>query len=379
MPTSWDAVVVGAGVAGSVSAWRLARGGLRVLLVEKARWPREKVCGGCVNAAAVRALTGLGLPEIATAGRGYSTMRLAIGRRQAVLPLPAGRAISRRHLDALLVSRAVEAGACFLPDTRATLEAAQPDARSVSLRQGAQGMTVTARVVLDCAGLGSRLTSDSAGAESHIAPGAYIGLGATIAAEAPFYRPGVIHMACGRHGYVGLVRVEDNQLNIGAALDPEWTKRRGGPAAAIAHILQGASFPRFDALRTTHWHGTPRLTRERRRLGGERVLTLGDAAGYVEPFTGEGMAWALAGAAAIEPFARAAVGHWQDDLVERWTARHVKLIRTRQRTCRGISLLLRQQWLSATLLPLISAAPGLVSPVTAWLNHDFPLHAMADE
>ena len=57
----WDAVVVGAGIAGAVSALHLARFGLRVLLAEKAVWPRAKACGGCLNAPALKALAGSGI------------------------------------------------------------------------------------------------------------------------------------------------------------------------------------------------------------------------------------------------------------------------------------------------------------------------------
>jgi flavin-dependent dehydrogenase len=178
-------------------------------------------------------------------------------------------------------------------------------------------------------------------------------------------------MACGAQGYVGLVRVEHNQLNVGAALDPAWVKRCGGPAAAVAQTLQAAAFPTFDGLRAARWHGTPRLTQRRRRLGAERVLVLGDAAGYVEPFTGEGMAWALAGAAAVEPLALAAAAGWRDELVDQWTARQAALLRPRQRACRALSMALRRPRLVAALLPLLKVAPMTVAPLTTWLNRDF--------
>jgi flavin-dependent dehydrogenase len=100
---------------------------------------------------------------------------------------------------------------------------------------------------------------------------------------------------------------------------------------------------------------------------------LGDAAGYVEPFTGEGMAWALAGAAAVEPLALAAVEGWRDELVDQWTARHAALIHPRQRACRALSTVLRHPRLVAALLALLDAAPVAVTPLTAWLNRDIEL------
>ena len=61
---TWDALVIGAGPAGSVAARELARRGCRVLLVDKATFPRPKVCGCCVNGAAIRALERLGLGHV---------------------------------------------------------------------------------------------------------------------------------------------------------------------------------------------------------------------------------------------------------------------------------------------------------------------------
>ena len=366
LPREWDVIVVGAGVAGAVGALHLARARLRVLLVEKSAWPRAKPCGGCLNAAALRALAshGIALHE----GSAYDGMRLYSLGREASLPLPPGVAISRMRLDATLVQHAIDAGARFVPATRATLAGSARHRRRVVLRNPSTCCAVEARVVLDCGGLGTRLLPDP---DWRIAPHARIGVAATLPTASEGYGPGVIHMACAAQGYVGLVRAENGVANIAAALDPVRCHEVGGPAAAVMEILRAEGLPALQTLHRLDWRGTPRLTRTRRQAGAERrVLILGDAAGYVEPFTGEGMAWAIADAAAVLPFACEAVACWTDDIAVRWSARHRRMLRARQRVCRGISGLLRHPSLLAATLPLLDRAPVVAGPLTAWLNRD---------
>lgn len=367
----WDVVVVGAGVAGTMSALHLARSKLRVLLVEKSHWPRDKVCGGCLNAAAVRALTAAGIHL--QSGHGYTGMHLGCRERVANLPLPEGQAISRNRLDAILADHAINSGAWFVSETRASPGNTHSAHREVLLRSGSQTRTITARLVLDCSGLASRLLS---GIEWRVAPRARIGMATSVRQMSESYHAGVIHMACARHGYVGLVRAEDGITNIAAAVDPTWCADMGGPAEAIRSILATAGFPAIDGLRELHWHGTPQLTRTRRALGADRVLILGDAAGYVEPFTGEGMAWAITDAASVLPLARESVARWENSIIARWSAVHSRNLRARQRVCRGVSHLLRHPRLLSAALPVLNAAPAVISPLSAWLNRDLRSGAM---
>lgn len=367
LPSEWDVVVVGAGAAGAMGALHLARARLRVLLVEKSAWPRHKACGGCVNAVALRTLAGagLGLRE----GSACDRMRLACRRRTATFPLPAGIAISRQRLDALLVEHALIAGVRFLPQTRAALGEALRCGRRVVLRSGATQCTVTARVVLDCGGLATRLLPDTGW---HVAPRSRIGVGASMPVAPAWLPQGTIHMACVENGYVGLVRAEHGTANIAAALDPAHCRAVGGPARAVAAILAEADSHAIEGLDRLGWCGTPALTRTRAGAGAARVLILGDAAGYVEPFTGEGIAWALEDAAAVCAYAAAGAAHWTDAVRAGWELRRARMARARQRACRGVARLMRHPNVVAAMLPLLDAAPALVAPLTSWLNVERP-------
>src|ERR1019366_8245574 len=93
---SWDVVVVGAGPAGSLAARELARRGAAVLLLDKAHFPRAKVCGGCLTLKALATLTAVGLGTLAD-GCGaipLASLSLAVARAQARVSLP-GKALSR--------------------------------------------------------------------------------------------------------------------------------------------------------------------------------------------------------------------------------------------------------------------------------------------
>ena len=204
----------------------------------------------------------------------------------------------------------MEAGAAFLPETRAIpLEKGRrkvlecDDPRRVLLQQGEERAEVSARVVLAADGLAGQFlarTATAASAES----GARIGAGTTTTDAPGFYRPGVVYMTCGAGGYTGLVRLEDGRLDVAAAFDAS-ELRAGGPGAAAVRLLHEAGWPAPDGLAELPWRGTPPLTRQARQVAAERLFVVGDAAGYVEPFTGEGMAWALASGTAVAPLAAA--------------------------------------------------------------------------
>jgi flavin-dependent dehydrogenase len=360
----WDVAVVGAGPAGSLAAHELARWGLAVLLVDQATFPRWKVCGCCLNAEALATLDAAGLGRLPVRLGAVPLHRLLMaGRgRQAYLPLNGGAALSREALDAGLVTAAVQAGAAFLPRTRASLGPMAKDGRSVRLDADGQTVEAAARLVLAADGLGGRLITGEGAPETAPETGSWIGAGAA-APEAPaFFGPHTIFMAYGTGGYVGLVRLEDGRLDLAAAFDPLLVKRLHHPAEAAAAILHEAGFPPIAGLRQLGWRGTPPLTRRAPRLARSRVFVLGDAAGYVQPFTGEGIAWALAAARVVCPLAVRAARRWEPALEAEWTARYHQTISSRQGTCRLLMRMLRHPALTTAVIGVLARLPHLAQP-----------------
>lgn len=368
--SAWDAVVVGAGPAGSLAARELARRGARVLLVDKTVFPRYKVCGCCLNDRALSVLASVGLAGLAE-GAGAARLErveLAAKGRKVCLPLPGGVALSREVLDRALATAAQSEGVRFISGARAVLTEGDQEGWTLELRSCASSSQVRARVVLAADGLGQRLLRNAEPFESRALKSAHIGAGAILEEAPSFYRQGSIYMAVTEAGYVGLVRVERDRLNIAAALDPKAVRDHGGLVATARVILEKAGYGAIPGLAEAHWRGTPRLTRRASRLSSHRFLVLGDAAGYVEPFTGEGMTWALSAGRAAASLVHQALDNFGQETEWAWAKRYAQLTRSSQWRCRAIVVALRRPLLVGMITRALGWMPGLVSPVIGRLN-----------
>ncbi|MGD8601748.1 MAG: NAD-binding protein, partial [Gemmatimonadota bacterium] len=237
------------------------------------------------------------------------------------------------------------------------------DRRVVRVGRGKGASEVRARVVLDATGLGGGLSDAGVGRPPPIvAPRSRIGMGATF--DAPEYplAPGELHMAIGRAGYVGLVRNETGRLHVAAAVDPQAVRDSASPDALVAAILAEAGLPPLSGGAVAVWRGTPRLTRAPSSVEAERVLRLGDAAGYVEPFTGEGMCWAMSGAVAAAPLALEAVDRWRPGLSRAWSGYHRRALRGAKLLCRVVVPALRHPRVVEAVLAVLGPAPSLAGP-----------------
>jgi flavin-dependent dehydrogenase len=361
----WDVIVIGAGPAGALAAHQLARQQLRVLLVDRRTFPRWKVCGTCLNGVALAALEQAGLPDLVDRLGGVPLVRLRLGlqHHQSELDLPLGRSLSRSSLDLALCQAAVAAGAVVRMDTEATVAGPCPGGRQVRLRGVDAPATTSARVVLLATGLGSPGLTPAIPIRREVQAHSRVGAGCRVPAGASSYDPGTIHMAIGRHGYVGLVRTEAGDLNLAAAFDRTHLIEAGGAALAAAGVLAEAGFEPVPEADAAAWLATGALTGRQRPPASERLLLLGDAAGYVEPFTGEGMGWALLGALAVVPLVLQGQRQWSRELERQWVRRHGQLIGSRQRLCHGLAFTLRRPGLSRWLLGAVERWPVLAAPL----------------
>lgn len=410
----WDVAVIGAGVAGAVAAARCAERGLRTLLLERQRFPRFKVCGCCLNRRAIGMLEQSGIPFQGLDALGGSRTRaltIRCGKRRLDLKLPEGLAISRSALDQWLVDRAVAAGCRFQDRVAATVEPFDFEAdlvgtrprprrivqldprsneRTILLRPSSEKggtfpeavgradadectatLRTKARVVLACDGLGHPSLIKLARFKEKLRARSRIGLGAT------FWRSpgdielpdGVIQMSVATFGYAGLVPTEGRQLNLAAAVDPAHLRKTRSARASLEAIFAASGTPLPRGLIDAPIRGTMPLTRYTTHVSGHRLFVLGDAAGYLEPFSGEGMAWAITAATAVTPLVvKALTVGWTSDLSGSWQHEFQAIVRREQRACRWLTFALHQPWLLSPLMVVARAVPPLADRLIRRIN-----------
>lgn len=369
----WDVVVVGAGPAGSAAAVRLATGGLRVLIVDRGDLPRGKVCGCCLSALALRELDAFG--PLPCAPVPLSRVRLAHEGLATTIAMPGGAILSREALDAALLRRAIAAGSHWLPRIQVTAVEAQPRAETAVVHgrpaEREEGVVpILARIVILATGLADRVRVVGADgtAPRRIAPRSRIGVGTVLRADAVPLPEGELLMTVARGGYCGVVRLEDGRIDVAAAIDRTALAATGHDVARTVGGILSAAGTTLDAglLRLASFRATPPLTRRAALVDGgrSRVLRVGDAAGYVEPFTGEGIGWALASGRLVAESIVAGGGPGDPAAVAaRHAASHRRFFASRHRRCALVSGGLRQPGVVTTALVAARTFPGVARHV----------------
>lgn len=367
IPTQWDVIVIGGGPAGSLVSRQLARAGARALLVESKHFPREKVCGGYLNNRAIQVLNQTGLYGTLVSGRQPEPQMLEViaGRQRARFSLPPATIVCRPEFDERLLHAAEDAGVTVVTGAQAIVEpATNPQARAVTvIRHNTRGLH-RSQVVICADGLSRTSIRHLPEFNVTTQAASRVGIGAVVPDDIAPGSPRQITMIVTSRGYIGISRIDDHRLNIAAAVEPALLAHRA-PADLASSMLTAAGIAVPPQLATAPWRGTPPLTSCAARVAAQRVFLVGDAAGYVEPFTGEGMAAAFESAIAITPIALRAIECWTLAVEQAWQSSHRELVRNRQFTCRRLAWIVRHPWATRATLTTCRLVPRIASRMIA--------------
>ncbi|MFI9586599.1 geranylgeranyl reductase family protein [Streptomyces sp. NPDC052236] len=316
VPTETEVVVVGAGPAGCSTAYHLALRGHQVVLLDRAAFPRDKTCAGAVTPAGVRLLAGMGVCNRLPGAQSIEGVTVSMGppgsrRSREFRYGPAteaaghcGLVVPRTVLDEAIASRAEAVGATFHERVLVHGLVRVGDAvEGVEVSTGQETTTLRARVVVVADGAASPLARQAqlAAPDGRIGHGisasfdAVNGLGSNLHFFLPLVDPIADPAQSRLPAYGWIFPAGPGRANIGVGVADRW------PADRLA-----ALFTRFvDELRTAlpgFSVARPLDSARRARLNfgfdphrswAPGTLVVGDAAGLINPATGEGISFAL--------------------------------------------------------------------------------------
>ena len=279
----FDVIVVGAGPAGSTAAYRLARSGAKVLLLDRARFPRDKPCGGGLTERAVKQLPVSVDPVVEEVvdrfelGFRYGTRFVRGGERPLVLMT------QRRLLDAHLAAAAAAAGADFRDGLRATALELDDDGGTVRF----DGTAATAPVVIGADGVNG-LTARALGFGARRHGVALEGnLSYVHAREDRWRGRAVVELGSVPGGYAWVFPKGDH-VNVGVG---GWVSEGPRLREHLERACSAYGLPHARLESVRGWRLPMRRAGETPVRG--RTLLVGDAAGLIDPLSGDGIYEAL--------------------------------------------------------------------------------------
>lgn len=396
----YDVIVVGAGPGGATTAAIMAEGGLRVLLVDKTQFPRDKVCGDALSGKVVAALHRLGLVErllqtehVGSWGITFTSPSTDTFTFKAPpMPEAPGFLCARTVFDALLVERAVEAGAELrqatvtgllredeaAPEGRATRghgrNGRQPRVGGVRLRANgdAPPTEVRAPLVVGADGAYSVVARDlgmlQLNAKHYL--GAVRGYYRRVTG---FEEPGHIELHFVEEalpGYFWLFPMADGLANVGVGMLSRDIKRRNVRLKGLLDML--VEHPRFrdrfagaERVGKVRGWGLP-LGSKPRPMAGDGWMLVGDAASLIDPFTGEGIGNAMvSGLRAAEWAERAHVaGDFSAEFLRGYPADLMQELRQELKLSWTLQRLSRWRWLFNTVIRKAARTPKISGAIT---------------
>ena len=389
MKTRFDAIVIGAGPAGSTAAILLARAGWSVALVEKQRFPRRKVCGECLAASNLPLLEALGIGAGFAASAGPELRRFALmqGQRTLVADLPAaahsdlawGRALGRETLDLLLLAQAQASGAVVLQPWAVQALGGGPgnhqcDIRIIGSDHRAQ---LQAPVLIAAHGSWEPLPTGRAGRRQARQPGDLFAFKANF--RDACLAPGLLPVLSFAGGYGGMVLADQGITTLACCIREDRLEacRRLNPGLSAGEAVEaflkqachGVAQALGPARREGAWLATGPIDPGIRLRPDDTLFRIGNAAGEAHPVIGEGMSMAMQSAWLLcAQLLHPAAAHdglpdtaWQSGVHQRYAAEWRQHFAPRLRLAAGFAHLAMRPDLTSPFLGLLSRWPGLLT------------------
>jgi geranylgeranyl reductase family protein len=315
---SREVVVVGGGPAGSATAIFLRQRGHDVVLLDEARFPRDKICGEGISPEAWRLLTAMGAAGAVRALEPHPLRGMTVvspngtafsgGYRENALP---GFALRRAIFDRALLDTARASGVEVREGVRITgLLIDDGHVVGVQGESRAGATAVRARLVVGADGRRSVVARRLGLLEEHASLRKFAVRGYWNGVEGLEER-GEMHVAKG--GYCGIAPLSDGAANVTFVLDRRDMKDAGGGLEAFYRRLLRERWPRVaDRLGRATLTAAPRaigpLAIKAKRVSLPGAVLVGDSAGFYDPFTGEGVTLALRSAELAAEVSHAALG-----------------------------------------------------------------------
>lgn len=305
-----DVAIVGAGPGGSSTAHFLAQRGLDVLLLDRAEFPRDKTCGDGLTPRALRVLDDMGiLGEVQQKGWPIDRYEVVAPNGKRTTAATQALCIPRLQLDEMILRRAVASGAEFRGGV--TVERVEPASGAVTIHARHELLQARFAVIATGAATGVLTRSKILPKQPRamLAARAYF---SDLAADNAFrlYFGGVP-----QPGYGWMFPVGSGVANVGVGY---FSNRERRPARVILEDWLRKRLP--EARMTSEMHGYPiRVDFLRAPTHADRTLLVGEAAGLVNPLTGEGIDYALeSGQLAAEHLLQEDLGSYHAHLHQRF-------------------------------------------------------------
>jgi flavin-dependent dehydrogenase len=303
-------VIAGGGPAGSSLAIRLARAGYSITLVERDRFPREKLCGEFISPECFRHFQELGVFDAMLSMGGdriFETHFYTQKGRSTMVPTewfggPFSLSLSRSAMDDVLLRRAKAVGVEVIDEVAVTdVRLGSTGVRSAIVKRGGQATEVKADIFVDATGRArilDKLIARNAGRPQVSGKPGFIGFKAHLRGSAIAQGRCEIYSFPG--GYAGLSNIEDGMANLclivkqGAGLDGDALLKLIGKTNSRGAAMLDAVYREGKWLAvaiTDFGHFEPAAE--------PNLFAVGDSAGFIDPFTGSGMLMAFESAESL--------------------------------------------------------------------------------